>query len=225
MSYSSLWTIDKNWNGNEHVEYKNSNLFAPITWNILFCKYIPRAERKLEFPRYLDGKKIEYETNYMIWVMPLFSKNNNGERLNEIINNCQSQTDRVLWEFSNLSVFNAKDKEFVATCIEKFVEQNFPNSEYKDCEHIKDRFLNVAKDIRELPCECKYFVFKGTSCDDNVERWFYGDEEDKKLSDWDKWVCEFTLIENNQIVGWSDNLKMCRRKMYERIDDRATEKP
>lgn len=211
MSYSSLWIIDKSWNGKEYKEYSNSWLFPPTVWNILMCKYIPKEERKLEFPRNIDGKKIEYETSFMIWSMSLFSKNNNSERLNGIINNCQVQTDRVLWELSNLSVFNAKDKEFVADCIEQFVQTNFDYLDISDNAHIKERFMEMANDIRELPSDCKYFVFKGTSCDDNVEWWFYSDDEDKKLSDWEKFVCEFTLIENETVIGWSTNLEMCRR--------------
>jgi hypothetical protein len=84
------------------------------------------------------------------------------------------------------------------------IENNFANSEYIDSEHVKVRFYEIAKDIRELPEQCKYFVIHPTSCDDNVGRWFYG----KTLSSWDEFVCEFTLIENNKIVGFSDNLKI-----------------
>lgn len=212
MSYSSLWSIDKDWNGSEVKTYGNSHLFAPIVWDILMCKHIPLEERKLKYPMDIDGKKKEYETHFLIWSMPMFGENDNFDRLNEKINNCQVQVDRVLWELSNLSVFNVKDKDFVADCIEKFIELNFANSEYKDGEHIKTRFREVAKDIRELPNKCQYFVFKGTSCDDNVEYWFCTDDGgEKSLADWDKFVCEFTIIENNCIVKFSDNLKMCEK--------------
>jgi hypothetical protein len=66
--------------------------------------------------------------------------------------------------------------------------------------------MQIAKDIRELPETAKYFVIHPTSCDDNVEWWFYK----HRLSYWDKFVCEFILIENNKVIGFSDNLKMCK---------------
>ncbi len=217
MSYSSLWTIDKDWKGADIKEYRNSHLFAPIVWDILMCKYIPKEERRLEFPYYEDGVKYEYETSFIIWATSLFKKNDNQWVLNEKIHNSEIQFDRVLWELSNLSVFNAKDKEFVADCIEKFVQTNFDYLDIEDNSHIKERFLAIAKDIRELPQDCKYFVFKGTSCDDNVEWWFCSYDEDKdedcekKLSDWDKFVCEFTLIENDKVVRFADNLTICKK--------------
>ena len=200
MSYTSLWVIDKNWSGKTHTEYHNSHLFPPIVWNILMCKYIAPHER-IKYDR-------KPHAQYLVWAMCSGDHNVCCSLLNDRINKCDVQHDRVLWELSNLSVFNAKDKEFVAGCIEKFVESNFGNSEYKDCEHIKERFFEIAKDIRLLPSGCKYFVIKGTSCDDAVEWWF----NQHRLSFWDRVVCEFTLIENGKVVGFSDNLAMCKGK-------------
>ena len=163
------------------------------------CKYIKPHERT----------EYRVQTSYLSWVGFCFDKKEQDRRhnmLNKRINNSDIQYDRVLWELSNLSVFNAKDKEFVADCIEKFVENNFSNSEFKDSEHIKERFYEIAKDIRLLPKRCKFFVVHPTSCDDNVEWWF----NRKRLSSWEKYVCEFTLIENNKVIGFSDNLKMCK---------------
>ena len=205
MSYTSLWEIDRNWSGKEYTEYKNSHLFPPVVWDILMCKYITAIERSNPY---------RTDTSYLCWTVFCFDRAEGNRRhnmLNERINNSDVQYDRVLWELSNLSVFNAKDKWFVAECIEKFVENNFSNSEYKNSEHIKERFREIAKDIRDLPKRCKYFVIHPTSCDDNVEWWFYR----KRLSSWDKIVCEFTLIENDRVVGFSDNLKMCREREKE----------
>lgn len=198
MSYTSLWKIDKNWSGKEHTTYANSYLFPPVVWDILMCKYIKPGERT----------DFRVETNYLYWLAFCFEDERNRRRnmLNERINNSDIQYDRVLWELSNLSVFNTKDKEFVADCIEKFVKNNFANTKYKDSEHIKERFYEIAKDIRELPEKCKYFVIHANSCDDNVEWWF----NHHRLSFWDKFVCEFTLIENNKVIGFSNNLKMCK---------------
>lgn len=199
MSYSSLWGIDRKWSGTELTEYRNSWLFCPIAWNVLLCKYIEEEER------YAYGRVL---TNYMAWVGigSTATANRRWSMLNERINNSSSQSDRVLWELSNLSVFNAKDKDFVAECIETFVKNNMVgNPEYQDCDHIIERFHKVAEDIRNLPRRVKYFVIKGTSCDDNVEYWF----DRKRLCSWDKKVCEFTLIEDQKVVGFASNLEMC----------------
>lgn len=203
MSYTSLWKIDKNWSGKEYQTYKNSYLFPPVVWDILLCKYIKERERTTPYGR--------VDKHYLVWYGVCFDKAEQNRRLrmlNERINNSDIQYDRVLWELSNVSVFNAKDKEFVADCIEKFVINNFKYYDNEDCEHIKSRFAEIAKDIRELPSSCKYFVIHPTSCDDNVERWF----NHKRLSSWDKVVCEFTLIENEKVIGFSDNLKVCKKK-------------
>ena len=198
MSYTSLWEIDKNWSGKQYNEYKNAWLFPPVVWDILMCKYIPKNERTDMFRTH---------TSYMTWI-GFFSKEANERHrlLNERINNSEIQYDRVLWELSNCSVFNTKDKEFVADCIEKFIANNFEYYDTEDCDHIKERFMEVANDIRGLPRRCKFFVIHPTSVDDNVEYWFYR----KRLSSWDKIVCEFTLIENDKVIGFSDNLKMCK---------------
>lgn len=201
MSYTSLWEIDKNWSGKEYAEYRNSHLFPPVVWDILMCKYIKPNERT----------EYKVQTSYLCWVGFCFDKAEQDRRhnmLNERINNSDIQYDRVLWELAGLSVFNAKDKEFVADCIENFVLNNIGRyGDYnEDCEHIKERFKAIANDIRNLPKRCKYFVIHPTSCDDNVEWWF----NRKRLSSWDKFVCEFTLIENNKVIGFSDNLKMCK---------------
>lgn len=201
MSCSSLWTMDKNWSGKEYKEYNNSWLFPPTIWNILFCKYIHENERR---KRYFD-KENQFETNFMTW--SLWDNSAKWKELNDRIDNGTEETDKVLWALANLCVFNAKDKTFVADCIERFVEIDFPNSEYKDSQHIKDRFREVAQDIRALPKSCKYFVFKGTSCDDNVERWFYR----KRLSSWKEIVCDIALIENEKVVGYTDNLAICKK--------------
>lgn len=200
MSYSSLWGIDSKWSGKRLTEYRNSWLFCPISWNVLLCKYVKPEERT-------DYGYVW--TNYMSWVgiHGSATADMRWRILNERINNCGIQYDRVLWELSQLSVFNAKDKDFVAECIEKFVKNNMVgNPEYQDCDHIFERFREVAEDIRNLPRRVKYFVIKGTSCDDNVEWWFYR----KRLCSWDKKVCEFTLIEDQKVVGFASNLEMCK---------------
>ena len=70
----------------------------------------------------------------------------------------------------------------------------------------EDDVLNTIETITETDVEETVSLDSVTSCDDNVEYWFYR----KRLSSWDKVVCEFTLIENEKVIGFSDNLKMCK---------------
>lgn len=206
MSYTSLWGIDRNWSGRELTIYKNSWWFCPTVWDVLMCKYITPQERT-------DGRKVW--NSYLIWAgLPhnAETRQSRWSLLNDRINNSPIQYDRVLWELTGVSVFNAKDKTFVCECIKDFVENNIVgNAEYTDCEHITQRFLEIAEDIKTLPTRCRYFVIHPTSCDDNVEWWFRG----KRLCSWDKFVCEFTLIEDGKVVGFSSNLEMCKKEISE----------
>jgi len=207
MSYTSLWEIDKNWSGKEYTTYRNSWLFPPVVWDVLMCKYIAPKER-------YDGHTMH--KSYLSWTFSFDKEitNQRWEMLNARINESEIQYDRVLWELAGLSVFNAKDKEFVADCIEKFFEENVKsNPEYKGADHIAERFFEVAKDIRTFPQRVKYFVIHPTSCDDNVEWWF----NHKRLCSWDKYVCEFTLVEGQRIAGFATNLEICKDRR--RTDD------
>lgn len=200
MSYTSLWGVDKDWNGKELTTYKNSWLFPPTVWNCLLMKYITKAERT-------DRFGFTHEL-YLSWAM--FDKDNQKFNLiNGRINESENQIDRILWELTDISVMNAKDKVFIAKCVRDFCE-NYP--EVKNNEYIRERFQKIADDIENLPDEYKFFVIHPNSVDNNVEYWFFCNGEDKKLSEWDKFICEFTLIENEKIVGFSDNLKMCKRE-------------
>lgn len=198
MSNSSLWVIHGDWSGKCYAEYRNSWLFPPFVWDTLLCKYI-EVHQRIAYGR--------IQTNYLTWVQ-MDADGKPLERwrmLNERINNSDSQTDRVLWEFANNSVFNAKDKGFVAERIDAFAETYIiGNPEFKDAEHIIQRFHEIAEDVRNLPESVKFFVFKQTDVDDHVEWWF-----NRKLCSWEKWVCEFTLIEDRKVTGFASNLEMC----------------
>lgn len=195
MSYTSLWVIDKNWSGTEHRQYPNSWLMPPIVWDVLMQKYIGANER--------NGVD-----SYLVWVCACSAKirNERWALLNSRINNTENQVDRIMWELTGLSVFNSKDKEFVADCIDAFVRENQNIDELLQAEHIRQRFYDIAVDIRNLPRHAKYFVIHPTSDDDSVEWWF----RRKRLCSWNKFVCEFTLIEDKKIVGFSTNLEMCK---------------
>ena len=185
MAFTSLWEIDENWNGFQYKKYDNALLFVPKIWDILMCKYIDSEERE----------NIE---NCITWI----SRNRirNLSKLNNRINNSLDQVDRIMWEISLLSVFNKKDSQFVAKCIIDFVEK------YTLTDRVRERFLGIANDIKNLQKHCKYFVIDGSSINANVEQWF----SNCRLSSWTTKVCEFTIINDNMIVGYEDNLSMCR---------------
>lgn len=196
MSYTSLWIIDKNWSGTEHRKYPNSWLMPPTVWDVLMQKYIDTNER--------DGA-----VSYIAWTHSGCSDKERYERwalLNSRINNTENQIDRIMWELAGLSVFSSKDKEFVASCIDDFVRENQIINIQLQTPPVIQRFFAIANDIRSLPRNVKYFVIHPNSVDDSVEWWFHH----KRLCSWDKFVCEFTLIEDNKVVGFSTNLEMCK---------------
>lgn len=197
MSRSSLWVMDKEYKGYEVIEFRDSWLFSPIIWGVLADKYIPH----LIVTPYGFKKSVISDPS-------LFRP------LNDKINNCKCTPDRICWEMSNQQIFFTKDKQFVADAILQFVKDNTRYSErILTKDHIKNRFIEVANSILELnENEYPYFIFKNTSCDDNVERWFsdYNEEEDEyktiNLSQQKKLVAEFVVIENNKIDRFISNL-------------------
>lgn len=195
MSTSSLYGINKKYIGEELCKYSNSWLFSPIIWSVLADKYLRRVDGRIQNVIGLNGDKV--------W-----------NKLNSIMNMCNNTPDRICWEMSNQQIFFTKDKECIVNSIHKFMEQN---KEYDDHvlskEHIIERFNDIANDILSLnENEHPYFVFKNTSCDDNVEYWFteYNEETgkyvDKSLKDWDKSIAEFVVIKNGEIVKFIGNL-------------------
>lgn len=205
MSCSSLYGIKKDYTGEELYKYRNSWLFSPIIMEILPEKYIPY---EIQTP-YGFKKSIIGMGSQEIW-----------KKTNNKINNCDNTPDRICWEISNQQIFFTKDKECIATNIRKFVEQNKvydksteDNLSPLEREHIIERFNEIADDIVGLDeNEYPYFVFKNTSVDDGVEFWFSSyDEEsdeytDKSIKDWDEFLAEFVVIENDKIAKFISNL-------------------
>jgi hypothetical protein len=206
MSCSSLYGIKKDYTGEEIKEYGNSWLFSPIVMGILPDKYIPQ---EIATPYGFKKSIIGLDGND-IW-----------RKTNDKINNCDSTPDRICWEMSNQQIFCTKDKKCIADNIKQFV---FDNDRYDKSsedgisplkrDHIIERFNEIANDIESLDeTEYSYFVFKNTSCDDGVKRWFskYNEEieeyEDKSLKEWDEFLAEFVVIEDNKIKGFISNLK------------------
>lgn len=199
MSSSSLWVMNKKLVGKEEVEFRNSWLFTPIALDVLFHKYMPW--RKLN--RF--GDKSNYITETM------FDKEIE-RKLNMLINSSKITEDRVVWEICNQQVFFSKDKEFIGKCINKFIEINKEFMEDYQ-EHIFNRFTEVAIAIRNIDDkENPYFVFKNSSCDDNVRYWFsrYDEEEfkyfNRSLLDLNECVTEFVVIENEEITRFVANI-------------------
>ncbi len=205
MSRSSLWGIDNRYIGEELIEYKNSWLFTPIVVQVVSEKY---ASEMLKTPYGLRQVITSLEFN-QIW-----------NTVNERVNHCDNTSDRICWEMSNQQIFFTKDKKCIADAIRIFVKNNtqYDISE-KDgisslCrEHIIERFLEIANDIESLDEDkFPYFVFKNTSCDDSVEWWFFGynedtdEEEIRSLKDHNKFITEFVVIEDGKIKGFKSNL-------------------
>ena len=101
-------------------------------------------------------------------------------RTNKIINECDNTPDRVCWEMSNQQIFHTSDKQIISDSIMQFLKQNdtYDVSEEDNVsvlkrEHIIERFTEIANDILSIDeNEFPYFVFKNTTVDDGVERWF-----------------------------------------------------
>lgn len=201
MSYSSLYGINKKYMGEELYEYKNSWFFSPVIWGILADKYLPRQ-------------------NGLIQNVIGFNGNEVWSKINNIMNNSNNTPDRICWEMSNQQIFFTKDKKCIVDNIHNFIKNNNKydkneedNISILEREHILERFNMIANDILSLnENEYPYFVFKNTSCDDNVEYWFrkYNEETDeyvdKSLKDWNKPIVEFVVIEDDKIVKFINNL-------------------
>jgi hypothetical protein len=205
MSYSSLWGINKDYIGEELEEYKNSWLFAPIIWDILPEKYIPADI----ITPYGTKDRIVGLRGDIVW-----------KKTNHALNRSEDTPDRICWELSNSQIFSTKDKKIISDSIRKFTEQNkkYDRSEESgiaplEQDHIASRFHEIADDILALDeTKYPYFVFKGTDCDDAVERWF--EEEDpeteeykkRSLKDLNEFAVEFVIIENGKIKNFVSNL-------------------
>lgn len=201
MSYSSLYGIKPDYTGEIINEYKNSWWFSPIVWSVLSDKTLPR-----DFMGYVQS--IIGLHGQEVW-----------KKINTKMNNSENTPDRICWEMSNQQIFFTKDKECIAANIRKFVDQNkvYDKSDEDNLsplerEHIIERFNEIADDIISLDeKEYPYFVFKNTSVDDTVESWFsvYDEETDdyvdKSIKDWDKFLAEFVIIENDQIKNFISN--------------------
>jgi len=202
MSTSSLWVMDKNFNGSEILEFGNSWLFSPIIWGILSDKYI----------RGLIETPFGYKKS-------LISDGSLFNPLNNKVNNCQNTPDRVCWELSNQQVFFTNDKQIIAASIRRFAAQNVEFNKHTDGEyplkqqHIIEIFNEIADEILKLDeNEYPYFIWKNTSCDDGVENWFGSynknteEYEDADLSKQEKLVTEFVVFENDKIIKFISNL-------------------
>jgi hypothetical protein len=207
MSYSSLWAIDKNFIGYEECVFKNSWLFSPISWDILLDKYLPI-------------RRIRYGTKSNFISLSMFDNSINSD-LNDCINNCNSMSDRIVWEITNQQIFFTKDKKTVADNIRHFLmenamfNKNTENNTYPlQQSYIIERFNEIAAKIENLDeNETPYFVLKNTSVDDTVENWFssWDEETDEpievSLKDLKREVAEFVVIKDGKIESFILNTR------------------
>lgn len=204
MSYSSLYGIKKDYTGEVICDFKNSWFFSPIVMDVLPDKYIPQF---IKTP-FGFKKRIISDMSGEVF-----------KRTNEKVNNCGNTADRVCWELANQQIFFTKDKQIIFDSIHKFIEQNksYDKSDKDgisslEREHIIERFNEIADEILGLDeSEYPYFVFKNTSVDDGVERWFFKEDENGEYveaslkENIDKFYAEFVLIENGEIKGFVSN--------------------
>lgn len=205
MSSSSIYGIRKDYTGEEILEYKNSWWFSPIIWSVLPDKYIhDYIQTPFGFKKEIigmDGKDV--------WT-----------RTNKSINECDNTLDRICWEMSNQQIFHTSDKQIISDSIMQFLKQNdtYDVSEEDNIpvlkrEHIIERFTEIANDILLIDeNEFPYFVFKNTTVDDGVERWFekYDEESDEYIScamskNTDNFYAEFVFIKDRKIDKFVSN--------------------
>ena len=207
MSYSSLYGIKKDYTGEIISEYSNSWLFSPIVMSVLPDKYLPY---EITTPYGFKKSIISGMDGGDLW-----------RKTNQKINNCENTPDRICWEMSNQQIFFTKDNKCIADNIRQFVLNNSTYDKSTEDgvsplerDHIIERFNEIAKDIETLDeNEYPFFVFKNTSCDDGVERWFskYNEDseeyEDNSIKDADEFLAEFVVINDNKITEFISNLK------------------
>jgi hypothetical protein len=193
MSNSSLWGMDKDFYGEKLYNFNNSWVFSPIAWDVFLNKYLPLRSVK-------NGERLSY-IFLCTFDRSIFMD------LNESINNCNSVPDRIVWELSNQQIFFSKDKWLVANSIRKFVKDNTLVQ-----KQVIERFEEIANSIESLDeSNYPYFVFKNTSADDVVERWFlkYNEdtdiEEKSSIKDLHEFVSEFVVIEDEKIKDFIKN--------------------
>lgn len=209
MSYSSLYVIDKKFYGEKDADFGNSWLFSPIVWNVLSEKYLPKKYGMTQSVIGLDGTKVWNE-------------------INNIMNSSDNACERICWEMTNQCVFFTKDKKCISDSILKFANTHKEYGKGDDGigalerEHIIERFAEISNSIMSIDeKKYPYFVFKNSSCDDEVERWFdkYDSEIDEyvpsSLKDFPELVTEFVVIENGNIKDFIGNKKF----LYESISD------
>lgn len=203
MSYSSLFAINKRYEGKHLCDYANSWLFSPVVWEVLEDKYFEEDERGIR-PS----------------ILAIFGKSAWGD-MNKIMNSSENTDERICWELSNQNIFYTKDKEVIANSIILFVEnhkqygvksfdaveKNYPLKE----NHIIKRFSQIASDIKKIDEDkFPYFVLKNLSCDDSVEYWFAYDERKRRyktLKDLSEYTVEFVNIKDSKITSFEDVAK------------------
>lgn len=211
MSNSSIYGIRKDYTGEEICEYKNAWWFSPVIWNVLSDKILPRYfMAMIQTVTGIDGAHV--------W-----------EKINDNMNHSDNTADRVCWELSNQQIFHTADQQVIANAILDFIKQNDmygksveDNISILQREHIIERFTSIANDILSInKDEFPYFVFKNTSADNNVEKWFekYDDKTDEYipcslLDQTDTVYTEFVFFKDDKIDKFVSNQDFDITKIY-----------
>lgn len=208
MSYSSLFLIKPDTSFGQRINYSNSWLFAPVSWDLQLNSYITDEIRT---PHGFAKSLINSQDANRLFSLA-----------NDELNNSTCTADRIVWELANQQIFSTKDKDLVSECIFEYYENHKNDTLLYDKEnplqqeHIEERWKQIAIDIRNINTdEYKYFVFKCTSVDDGVERWFqyYDEEQDESfdstlkehLERYSNDVVERVHIEDGNIIGFTSS--------------------
>lgn len=172
MSSSELYVLNNDLKVGYVQKFINSWRFTPPLFAHLVNKYTTLKEKEDCIKKYSAQDK-EKPFNLMNTLME-------GEKfykeINLRINKSGNITDRIGWEIINQQCFLSKDKDIVADSIMLL---------QKDLGDFEDRFKEIAEKIKDIDIEkYPYFIFKNTTVDDGVERYFEGyDEENDEVLD------------------------------------------
>lgn len=207
MSQSSLYGIKCDFTGERLYDFSNSWLFAPIIFEILPEKYMPKL--MIDSDGFI--KNIMFDLSSKLW-----------NKADKKIRHCKNTADRICWEIVGQQIFFTKDKELIADSIRTFVKQNMGYGKSSDDnipllkqERIVNRFFEIADRILELnENEYPFFVFQNNDCCPSVKNWFvkWNDETEETIAcsmieNKHKISTEFVVIENKRIIRLISSLK------------------
>ena len=122
MSYSSLFLIKPDTSFGQRINYSNSWLFAPVSWDLQLNSYITDEIRT---PHGFAKSLINSQDANRLFSLA-----------NDALNNSTCTADRIVWELSNQQIFSTKDKDVVSECIFEYYDNHKNDTLLYDKEKI-----------------------------------------------------------------------------------------